>query len=171
MRLFTRKTPATLGRLGSIRAHASCPRAALYEFAAEVAQCAGHLRCHAPGRKLSSRLSALAVSVETYHQQIEAAKDSQKLLLGTIDDIVKGRLTTFSRERYSDQQSIYVEHMIESGTQPPFCRSREDQGPVSSCESLRDLERISVLHQRALKASQDLQAVEVLTRGQLKLHS
>ena len=75
-------------------------------------------------------LSALAVSVETYHQQIEAAKDSQKLLLGTIDDIVKGRLTTFSRERYSDQQSIYVEHMIESGTQPPFCRSREDQGPV-----------------------------------------
>ena len=38
----------------------------------------------------------------------------------------------------------------------------------SSCDSLRDLERISVLHQRALKASKDLQAVEVLTYGQLK---
>ena len=37
-------------------------------------------------------LSALAVSVETYHEEIETAKQSQTLLTGTLDDILRGRL-------------------------------------------------------------------------------
>ena len=37
-------------------------------------------------------VNALAVSVERYHEEIKAAKQSQTLLLGTIDDILKGRL-------------------------------------------------------------------------------
>ncbi|CAL5219780.1 g1685 [Coccomyxa viridis] len=42
--------------------------------------------------KESSRpgLSVLTVSLETYHEQIKAAKQSQTLLLGTIDDILTG---------------------------------------------------------------------------------
>ena len=47
--------------------------------------------------KESSRpgLSVLTVSLETYHEQIKAAKQSQTLLLGTIDDILTGRLLNF----------------------------------------------------------------------------
>lgn len=36
-------------------------------------------------------LSALVTSIETYHEEIKTAKQSQTLLLGTIDDILRGR--------------------------------------------------------------------------------
>jgi hypothetical protein len=35
-------------------------------------------------------LSNLTSCVETYHEQIKAAKQSQQLLLGTLQDILKG---------------------------------------------------------------------------------
>lgn len=37
----------------------------------------------------------------------------------------------------------------------------------SSCEGLRNLDRVSNLHQRAIKASKDLQVIEVLTRSKM----
>ena len=57
-------------------------------------------------------LSVLTVSLETYHEQIKAAKQSQTLLLGTIDDILTGRLLVVCSKPCCRHRCTYIQHAL-----------------------------------------------------------